>query len=185
MRKTLKLSFAASLALAGLLFGLLALPTVADDHAEAPGTLEWWADSDRYEAHGRFDSWHFTEIDIPDGDIEKGSVTFEVSLASVWEKAEDLANHLRQHDFFHVEKFATSTVKIHGAEKQDDGSYVATATIDLHGVTKDVPVSFNVTSESPLQIEGEATLSRLAFGVGEAGSISDEVKIALSATVAE
>ena len=185
MRRFLKISFTASLALAALLLAALALPTVAADHTDTPGTLEWRAESDRYQAHGRFNSWHFTEIDIPDGDVEKGSVTFEVSLASVWEKAEDLAEHLRQSDFFHVEKFATSTVKIHGAEKQDDGSYAATATIDLHGVTKDVPVTFRVTSDSPLQIEGEATMSRLAFGVGEEGSISDEVKINLSATVAE
>lgn len=184
MRRTLKISAAAVTALAVLFLGLLALPTTAAE-GEAPGTLEWRADSERYQAHGRFDSWHFTEIDIPDGDLEKGSVTFEVDLASVWEKAADLADHLRQADFFHVAKFAISTVKIHGAEKQADGSYAATATIDLHGVTKDVPVTFRVVSQSPLQIEGEATMSRLAFGVGEAGSISDEVRINLSATVAQ
>lgn len=186
MRRFLKFSFAASFALAALLLGLLALPTVADDgDGDAPGTLEWRAESDRYQAHGRFDSWHFTEIDIPDGDLEQGSVTFEVDLVSVWETAEDLAKHLRQSDFFHVEKFATSTVKIHSAKKQDDGSYAATATIDLHGVTKDVPVTFLVVSESPLQIEGEASVPRLEFGVGEPGSISENVKINLSATVAK
>ena len=186
MRRFLKFSFTASFALAALLLGLLALPTVADDgDGDAPGTLEWRAESDRYQAHGRFDSWHFTEIDIPDGDLEQGSVTFEVDLVSVWETAEDLAKHLRQSDFFHVEKFATSTVKIHSAKKQDDGSYAATATIDLHGVTKDVPVTFLVVSESPLQIEGEASVPRLEFGVGEPGSISENVKINLSATVAK
>lgn len=182
MKRFLKITFTASFALAVL---LLALPTTAADGGDAPGTLEWQASSDRYEAHGRFDSWHFTEIDIPDGDLEKGSVTFVVDLVSVWEKAEDLAKHLRNSDFFEVETFATSTVKIHSAKKQADGSYDATATIDLHGVTKDVPVSFQVVSESPLQIEGEATMSRLAFGVGEEGSITDDVKINLSATVAE
>ncbi|MDA8020625.1 MAG: YceI family protein [Thermoanaerobaculia bacterium] len=182
MRRFLQITFTASFALAVLLLGLVALPSVAAD-GDAPGTLEWRADSDRYQAHGRFDSWHFTEIDIPDGDLETGSVTFVVDLASVWEKAEDLANHLRQADFFNVAKFATSTVKIHGAEKQADGSFSATATIDLHGVTKDVLVTFRVVTEAPLKIEGEATLSRLAFGVGEAGSISDEVRINLSATV--
>lgn len=166
----------------------LAPTTIAGD-AEAPGTLGFAASNKMYSAEGKFQKWHFTKVDIPDGDFEKGTAEFEVNLASVWEKADALAEHLRQADFFDVAKFATATVKIHSAKKTGEGTYDATATVDFHGHTNDVPVSFKVVNESPLKIEGSATLQRTAFGIGSAydpsneRSITDDVSISLSATL--
>ena len=156
---------------------------------EAPGTLSFKASNKMYSADGKFERWHFTKVDIPDGNLEAGTAEFEIDLASVWEKAEDLANHLRQADFFDVAKYTTATVRIHGVKKTGDNAYDATATVDFHGFTNDVPVSFNVVGESPLKIEGTATLQRTAFGIGgeydpaNDRSITDDVQISLSATL--
>ena len=162
--------------------------TMAGD-GETPGTLSFKASNKMYAADGKFEKWGFTKVDIPDGNLEKGTAEFEVDLASVWEKTEALADHLRQADFFHVAKFTTATVKIHGVKKTGDNSYDATATVDFHGFTNDVPVQFKVVGESPLKIEGTATMQRTAFGIGgeydpsNERSITDDVNISLSATL--
>jgi polyisoprenoid-binding protein YceI len=170
----------------------LALSSVADHHeSKAPGTLEFKANNNMYSAHGKFERWHFTKVDIPDGDLTQGTVEFEVALASVWEKAEKLADHLRTADFFDVDKFGTATVKVHSAEKIGDNTYSAVATVSLHGHTNDVPAEFTVTGTDPLTIEGTATLDRVAFGIGgeydpsNDRSIVQGVAIMLNATVSE
>ena len=156
---------------------------------ETPGELRFRAHNSMYKADGKFATWRFTEVDIPDGDLEKGSVTIEVDMASVWEKANALAEHLRTADFFDVEKFAKAKITIDGAKKGEDDSYVALAVVEMHGKTSEVPVNFEVTSKVPLQIAGSAVLSRTAFGIGRPHqpdnerSITDEVEIELTATL--
>ena len=181
---------ARSLALLSALALVAGLTLTSTAGEGAPGTLEFKANNKMYSAHGKFESWHFTKVDIPDGNLEKGTVEFEVDLASVWEKAAQLADHLRTADFFDVENFGTATVKIHSAKKSGD-AYEATATVSFHGHTNDVPVEFKVVSTDPLKIEGSASLDRVAFGIGqpyEEGndrSIIQNVAVMLSATVSE
>ena len=175
--RTLVLALVALLAAPGLLL------------ADAPGTIEFKANNKIYDAHGKFQKWHFTRITIPEGDLEKGTVEMEIDLASVWEKADALAEHLRQADFFHVEKFATATVKIDRVKKTGEKSYEGTATVTMHGHTNEVPITFDVVGSSPLKIEGSATLSRIAFGIGEPydasneRSIVDDVNVMIAATL--
>ncbi|MEM1181907.1 MAG: YceI family protein [Acidobacteriota bacterium] len=157
-----------------------ALPHIAV--AEAPGTIEWKAQSSKYDAHGKFQKWNFTRVTIPDGNLEKGVVEFEIDLASVWEKADALAEHLRQADFFNVEKYATATVKIDRVKKTGDESYEGIATVTLHGHTDEVPVTFTATGSDPIAIQGSATLNRITFGVGNAeDGITQDVEIMISA----
>jgi len=164
-----------------------ALVSVAE--GDAPGTLEFKANNGIYNAHGKFERWEVTKVDLPEGDIEKGSVEFVVDLASVWENTSKLADHLRTADFFNVEKFAQATVKIHSAKKTGEDTYSATATVDFHGHSSDVPAEFKVVGTSPLKIEGTATLDRVAFGIGgpyEEGnerSIVQGVAISINATL--
>lgn len=158
---------------------------------ETPGTLSFKAHNQIYNADGTFKKWRLTKVDIPEGDFLKGSVEFEVDLASVWEKASKLADHLRTADFFDVAKYTTATVKIDRAKSTGENSYEAMAAISLHGHDADVPVTFKVVSESPLQIEGSATLSRTAFGIGRPykpdseRSIVEEVEILMQLTLSE
>ena len=142
-----------------------------------------------YEAAGTFQSWRITKADIPGGNLEKGVVELTVDLASVSEKSEDLAAHLRTNDFFDVAKFTTAKVTIQNARPTGDKTYAATATVDLHGIKRDVPVTFRVVSESPLKIDGEATLRRTDFGIGspydskDELSVQEDIRILLSATL--
>lgn len=154
---------------------------LADD---SPGSLTWKASSEKYKADGSFKKWELTTVDIPDGDLTKGTVEIKVDLASVWEKADGLVDHLKNADFFEVEKYTTSTIKITNAKNVGGDDYEATATVTLHGNTADMPVKFSVVQKSPLKIEGTATLDRRVFGIGkDDDGITQEVAIELSATL--
>ena len=181
----------ASVAVAAFTLTALAVAPLTADHHEssAPGSIEWKANNGVYSAHGSFETWRFTKVEIPDGDIEKAVVEIEIQLASVSEKAEALAEHLRQADFFDVDKYTVSTVNIHSAEKTGDDTYDAVATVTLHGHTNDVPVSFTLVETSPMKIKGTATLDRTAFGIGgpydpsNDRSIVEDVQILIDATL--
>lgn len=164
-----------------------ALPAIG----EAPGKLEFKAHNQIYDAHGKFETWSFTEVDIPGGDLTQGTVVMEVDLASVWEKASALADHLRTADFFDVSKYTTATVKLHSAKKTGENTYEGVATVTLHGHTNDVPVAFEVVGTDPLTVKGSATLDRTAFGIGQPydssneKSIVEDVEIFFEAPVSE
>lgn len=172
--------------LALALAALLLVPAFAAAE-EAPGTIEWKANNKIYDAHGKFQKWQFTRITVPDGNLEQGTVEMEIDLASVWEKADALADHLRQADFFNVAEFATATVKIDRVKQTGEKSYEAIATVTMHGHTNEVPIAFDVVGMDPIAIEGKATLSRTAFGIGAPydpsndRSIVDDVQVMISA----
>jgi polyisoprenoid-binding protein YceI len=156
-----------------------------------PGELSFTSHNSVYNAEGRFASWRFTKLDIPGGDLTKGTVEIEVDLASVNEKAAKLAAHLRTADFFDVAKFQKATIAIAGATPAGEKRYAATATVDLHGVKASCPVAFEVISDKPLTIKGIATLDRAAFGIGEPYDAADkyaplnEVGIVLTARLSD
>ncbi len=162
----------------------LAVPAAADDNE-----LSFKANNQVYNANGTFKNFEFTSVDIPGGDLTQGTVEMKIDLNSVDEKSPDLAEHLRQPDFFDVVKFPAATVKVHGITKTGDNTYDATATVNFMGTSNDVPVSFTVVSEDPLRIEGSGTMNRLDFGLGQAHdpenkySIVPQVEISLKATL--
>jgi polyisoprenoid-binding protein YceI len=156
-----------ALALAAVCVLVGAARLIAGEVAPPPGDLTFKAHNSVYKADGRFAAWRFAKVDIPGGDLTKGSVTIEIDLASVNETSAKLAEHLRTADFFDVAKFQTATIAISGAKSAGEKRYTATATVDLHGVKGTCPVNFEVVSDKPLKIKGEATLDRTAFGIGE------------------
>jgi polyisoprenoid-binding protein YceI len=149
----------------------------APDMGDAPGTLEFRSHNKIYNAQGTFKRWRFTTIDIPDGDPERGTVEMEVDLASVWEKAAELVAHLLSSMFFDVRKYAKATVKVDRVKNTGDKTYNGLATLNLRGLTGEVPIVFEVVGEDPLEVEGKATVSRLAFGVGPPYDPDDEMAI--------
>ncbi|MEM6794106.1 MAG: YceI family protein [Acidobacteriota bacterium] len=183
---TRKISTFAALAAALLMTALLPATAWAED---SPGTIEFKANNKLYNAHGKFEKWKFTRVTVPGGNLEKGSVDIEIQLSSVWEKTAALADHLRQDDFFNVEKFSTATIKIDRVKKTGDDTYTGTAAIDFLGHTGEVPVNFKVVGTSPIKIEGDAVMKRTDFGLGEPydpsndRSIVDDVEVMISATL--
>ena len=95
-------------------------------------------------------------------------------------------NHLRNADFFDVEKYPTMTFKSTKSEKVGEGKYKVTGDLTFHGVTK--PVTFDVWYRgtvagqkgdvSGFQVTGTINRADFNFGSGFPESVlSDEVKI--------
>lgn len=177
------------LALALVAVGALRL--VAGESAPPPGELKFAAHNAVYNADGTFTSWAITKADIPNGDLTKGAVTIEVDLASVSETSPKLTAHLKTPDFFDVAKFQKATIEIANAKSKGEKRYEATASIDLHGMKGSCPVVFEVVKDKPLTIKGEATLDRVAFGIGAPYDAANkyapqnEVKISLTAKLSD
>lgn len=118
---------------------------------------------------------HFKEYSgFIDMDPEAGTVnTIEATIktASVTTNQEKRDAHLRNPDFFDVEKYPTMTYKMKSYSKAGDG-YSAIGDLTLHGVTKEVTLTgnFNGVTKDPwgntrAGFTAEGKLNRKDFGM--------------------
>ena len=89
-----------------------------------------------------------------------------VDLASIDTDSKRRDDHLRNADFFDVERFPTATARLSGFRPSGDGSYTADVALDLHGTTGSFPMKFRVTDRAARRFTGEATIKRTDFGIG-------------------
>lgn len=155
-----------------------------------PGKLTFKAQNKVHKADGSFGAWRFTEVNIPEGDATKATVTLEIDLASVDAGNPKLSGHLRNADFFNVPEHPKATVKIHSAKQTGTDTFTATADVTLVGMTKSFPVEFKVTAQEPLTISGTCTVKRSEYNMytpydpANDRSPEDEVKVGIEAVVA-
>ncbi len=119
---------------------------------------------------------------------ETSSVQIAVKAASVDTGNEKRDGHLRNADFFDVEKFPTLTFKSTKVEKTAEGTYRVTGDFTLMGVTKAVTVNFTGTEEVK-GMQGETrrggetsfTIKRSDYGMKNSlGPVGDDVHISLA-----
>lgn len=118
---------------------------------------------------------HFTDYDgFIDMDAEAGTVkTIEATIktASVNTNHEKRDAHLRNPDFFDVEKYPTMTYKMKSYKKTAEG-YQAVGELTLRGVTKDITLTgnFNGVAKDPwgnmrAGFNAEGKVNRKDFGM--------------------
>lgn len=133
-------------------------------------------------AKGSFSSMSGS-LDMSNG-LEKASLTVKINAASINTSNKQRDDHLRNEDFFDVEKYPVIEFISSRIEKTGNG-YVAKGTLTMHGVTKEVDLPFTYIGKETLEnnyqvaaVEGELTVNRTEFGVGKSGSkVQDEVKV--------
>lgn len=119
---------------------------------------------------GRFmDYSGFVDMD-PDAKTFR-AIEATINTASVNTNQEKRDAHLRNADFFDVEKFPTMTYKMKSYKKQGDG-YTAVGDLTLRGVTKEITLvgNFNGVTKDPwgnqrAGFNGEGKLNRKDFGM--------------------
>jgi polyisoprenoid-binding protein YceI len=154
---------------------------------ETPGTILFFARNSQYQAKGRFKRWHFTRLEIPQGNdgLEGGKAEIEIDLTSLTEKNPKLTAHLKSADFFDVIRFPKARVKIFNvkAKGKNSKNYSARAQVSVRNAKMSAPVNFRVTNDNPLTIEGTINLRRTQLDIGKPvnprnpRSIQDQVKI--------
>jgi polyisoprenoid-binding protein YceI len=87
--------------------------------------------------------------------------------------------HLKRSDYFDIAKFPSIQLQSSGIKAKGKNSYVGTFTLTVKGISKTVVIPFSVFNNGQSnQLEGEFTINRLDFGIGEKSSILDNaVKI--------
>jgi polyisoprenoid-binding protein YceI len=119
---------------------------------------------------GRFMDYNgFVEMDTEAGTFKAIEAT--IKTASVNTNHEKRDAHLRNPDFFDVEKFPTMTYKMK-SYKKTAGGYSAVGDLTLHGVTKEIVLTgnFNGVTNDPVGktragFNAEGKLSRKDFGM--------------------
>ena len=112
---------------------------------------------------------------------------FVIQTDSLWSDNDNLTDHLKNKDFFEVEKFPTSTFALTKAVKTGDDSYDISGNFTLHGEEKNItfPVTANRDGDTAT-FKAEFDINRKDFGIVYAGKtddlIRDEVVIRLDFT---
>ncbi len=181
---------ALALLLAALIF--TSFSSAADD--QGSDAITFVASNLFSTANGTFHKWEVSESQILVDDPAASFVVVTVDLASIDTGIEDRDDHLRDPDFFDVEKFPTATVRVDsirssGVDAEGRDRFEATFHLDLHGVQNSLPGEFVLVSRSPLTVAGSLLVDRLDFGIGgpqtfwNPASVSEEIPIQFSATL--
>ena len=144
------------------------------------GTINWQASTKLYKAKGHFKDWYFTKLNVPERDLEKLELTFEIKLASIWQKSKLLVKHVKSDKFFDVENHPIARIKIEGSKRQTDGTYTGEAIVEIKGIKAPVPFTFETVSQNPLKIKGNCEIPRKTFNIGKVkkrGGVSKMVKV--------
>ncbi|MAG30768.1 MAG: hypothetical protein CL908_07760 [Deltaproteobacteria bacterium] len=147
----------------------------AEPDADSPGTVEFVGKNVFATANGTFHDWRVVEQRVDPGALAGSFVLVEISLASVDTGSKRRDAHLRNEDFFEVERFPKARVRVHSPRPLEPGEsgrarFSLRFDLDLHGVQKTLEGEAEVSGEDPLVFEGDLIVDRLDFGVGSAHS---------------
>lgn len=142
------------------------------------------------EVEGLFKEFDATIV-AANEDFSDAQYTVEIMVPSIDTGVEMRDNHLRNADFFNVDKYPKMTFKSTSSEKVGDGKYSVKGDLTFHGVTK--PVTLEVWHRGTVQdqkgnsVSGFAisgTVSRSDFNLGPdfpEAMLSDKVVIDVDA----
>jgi polyisoprenoid-binding protein YceI len=120
---------------------------------------------------GKFNDFS-VEIVHDDKDVTKSSVRAVIKAASIDTGIERRDAHLRNADFFDVEKFPEITFQSTRVEQKGAQQFVAHGTFTMHGVSKEIALPFtvnglkkNADGKTTLGVTARATLNRRDYGI--------------------
>lgn len=125
-------------------------------------------------------------------DVTKSSVEFTAKMTSVDTGVARRDDHLRNADFFEVEKYPDMTFKSTKVEKKGK-SWMLTGDLTMKGVTKQISFPFDVVGfvkderKTTVGVTAETTINRRDFGINFGknmpngiATLSDDVKVVLN-----
>ncbi len=156
---------------------VLLLPLAAQAKKET-FTIDTSASTLSWEGKKRVGDDHQGQLQLKSGKMEmdKDNLVggeFTVDMASL--KNTDISNegmnkklvsHLKSDDFFSVDKYPTSTLKISKVEKQSDGSYLLHGDLTIKGIKKPISFPAKVTADkNELRATANLTVDRTLYNV--------------------
>jgi polyisoprenoid-binding protein YceI len=120
---------------------------------------------------GKFNDYAIT-LNVYEKDITKSSVSVVIKATSIDTGIERRDAHLRNADFFDVEKYPEITFKSERIEKKRK-QFIAHGPLTMHGVTKQIALPFTVTgtfkspanNKTSVGYSAKVILNRRDFGI--------------------
>ena len=114
------------------------------------------------------------------GTVEKPeSFEIEVDMGSLWSDAEKLTAHLKNEDFFEIERFTSSGFKSTSmvAKASEGTTHEISGDLSLHGVTKQItfPATIEVNGKEA-RGKAEFKINRKDFGIEYQGMADNAIK---------
>ncbi len=154
----------------------------AEAAAERGATIGFTASQSGTPLTGRFDGFQ-VQLNLDPARPHDGAVHVQVDTATVDAGAPQTNALLRSSGFFDSAQFAQARFDASDFSDQGGGRFLARGTFRLKNHTAALPVAFTaVAGAQGLVVEGEFTISRLAFTVGEGewadtGTLDDAVVV--------
>jgi polyisoprenoid-binding protein YceI len=112
-------------------------------------------------------------------------VVADIDMNSIWSDDEKLTAHLKNQDFFEVDKYPTARFETTSITSggENGATHTLTGNLTLHGVTKSIVIPATVTiSDGEVALKSEFVLNKEEFGMtfaGPGGVIRHEVVVKL------
>lgn len=137
----------------------------------------------------KFSRFTVTKAAFDPANLEGGTATIELDLASLASGSQKRDGHLKTASYIDLAKFTTATIDVANVKKTGDKTYTADAKVKFRDIEKTYPVSFetfDATADS-VRIKGSQKFPRADFGVGaEPGpdeSVAKELEIQIQLTL--
>ena len=116
--------------------------------------------------------------------LEQSHIEITVDMGSVFTSYNQIANTLKNNDWFDVKDFPKAIFKADKINKQGNNDYVANGSLTIKNKTMPIDVKFTVDniSQDKLKATGTTTIKRTAFDVGQGEwadikEVKDDVKV--------
>lgn len=167
---------------AALAVALAASPVLAADYVQAPGSTLTFATKYQGEVFtGRFPTFS-TRLSFDPKALATAKLDVTIPLAGAATGDRERDDTLRGGDFFDAAKFPQARYVATRFRALGGNRYAADGVLTLRGVSKPVTLAFTWTRGATPVLAGQATVKRLAFGVGggdwaDTGLIPDDVAV--------
>ena len=140
--------------------------TTRTSAAGPPGYIRFVGENLVATANGEFKDWRIAESKLDEENPGSSFVDVEIQVASLDTGNQKRDDHLRNADFFEVERWPTARVRVHDPKKGAGDAYTATFDVTIRDVKRSLEGSFVVVTRDPPTFDGKLVLDRTDFGVG-------------------
>ena len=114
---------------------------------------------------------------VADGALVGTGQKIVIDMNSIWSDDDKLTEHLKNEDFFHVEKHPEATFELTGLKKVSDESFEVSGNLTLTGTTKNItfPATASV-ADGKAKIHAKFDINRKQFGIVYPGRTDDLIR---------
>ena len=114
---------------------------------------------------------------VADGQLVGSDHHVIIDMNSVWSDNEKLTAHLKNEDFFHVEKHPESKFQLTSVKESGEGQYEVSGNLTLTGTTKNITFPATATlEEGKAKVHAKFDINRKDFGIAYAGMADDLIR---------